>query len=284
MPYYIDNYGYAHYHEPAGTEAEWLPMNEQGTLADPSLAQFTPDQIAAGELAPSAITNIDRYEALYDEQGDFEPYVPDAKYTTPIVNDPYSQTWGSMAVPALGVLAPEQPDVLTAGVNIDLGAAAKIAAMLGVAVSWVVENWDSVSHMVGEAFDMVTGFDDVPQLGDNPIDAITGFDDVGGSSMTTGNYPVIPGTDIVLQGPGVPEPYPGYIAKEWAGIGGSRFYLLINGRVVVRKKNGVWKVVRRPKMLHMKASNPRVGDVIKADKIISRATKVFAKRMRKAKR
>jgi len=103
----------------------------------------------------------------------------------------------------------------------------------------------------------------------------------GETKMADNNGLVIPGTDIVLQGPGNKEPYPGYIAKEWAGIGGSRFYLLINGRVVVRRKNGTWKLIRRPKMLHMKVSNPRMGDVVKADKIVSRVAKVLRKRLKK---
>ena len=90
---------------------------------------------------------------------------------------------------------------------------------------------------------------------------------------------VIPGTSIGLGGPFAPEPSAGMIAKEWAGIGGSRFYLLINGRVVVRKRNGTWKLIKRVRMLHMKISNPRMGDVVKADKIVARTAKILRKRL-----
>lgn len=97
--------------------------------------------------------------------------------------------------------------------------------------------------------------------------------------------PVIPGTGMAgvggvpLGGPFAPEPPASMIAKEWAGIGGSRFYLLINGRVVVRKANGTWKLIKRVRMLHMKISNPRMGDVVKADKIVARTAKILRKRL-----
>ena len=41
MPYYIDKSGNAHYHEPPGTERQWLPRDPvTGMLNDMSLAQY----------------------------------------------------------------------------------------------------------------------------------------------------------------------------------------------------------------------------------------------------
>jgi len=103
---------------------------------------------------------------------------------------------------------------------------------------------------------------------------------IGGLGGNGGGVSVIPGTDIALGGPFAPEPAAGMIAKEWGGIGGSRFYLLINGRVVVRKSNGTWRLIKRPKMLHMKISNPRMGDVVKADRIVARTAKILRRRLK----
>ncbi len=105
---------------------------------------------------------------------------------------------------------------------------------------------------------------------------ISGLLGIGGGT----NVATIPGTDIALGGPGAAEPSAGIIVKEWAGIGGSRFYLLVNGKVVVRKRNGVWRLIRRPKMLHMKVSNPRMGDVVRADRIVARTAKILRKRLK----
>ena len=121
-------------------------------------------------------------------------------------------------------------------------------------------------------------------LGLGEGEGLLGNDLLGGNGDMSMQYPVIPGTDIVLQGPGAAEPYPKYIVKEWAGIGGSRFYLLINGRVAVRKRNGVWKMIRRPAMLHMKLTNPRMGDIVKADRAIQKVVKVIKKRLPSARK
>ena len=101
---------------------------------------------------------------------------------------------------------------------------------------------------------------------------------LGGNGAAIGA--VIPGTDIALGGPGAAEPSASIIAKQWKGIGGSQFYQLINGKVVVRKANGVWRLIRRPKMLHMKVSNPRMGDVVKANKIVARTAKILKRRLK----
>ena len=104
----------------------------------------------------------------------------------------------------------------------------------------------------------------------------------GNGGVTTGgtSTSLVPGTSIPLVGPFAPEPPAQLIAKEWGGIGGSRFYLLINGKMVVRKRNGVYKLIKRPRMLHMKVSNPRMGDVVKADKIVARTAKILRRRLK----
>jgi hypothetical protein len=95
-----------------------------------------------------------------------------------------------------------------------------------------------------------------------------------------GGTQMIPGTTIPLVGPFALEPPAQMTVKQWAGIGGSQFYLLVNGRIVVRKANGVYKVIKRPHMLHMKTSNPRMGDVVKADRIVARTAKILRRRLK----
>lgn len=155
---------------------------------------------------------------------------------------------------------------------------AQVAAALGATIAWVTANWGWIAPLatiilggigiasVDDLFDYVGG---------------DGASSPGGTTEMSNGLMVIPGTDIVLQGPGEPEPYPKMIVKEWAGIGGSRFYLLINGRVAVRRKNHTWHLIRRPRMLHMKVSNPRMGDVVKADRIVQRTAKILRRRLKK---
>lgn len=58
----------------------------------------------------------------------------------------------------------------------------------------------------------------------------------------------IPGTNIILQGPGLAEPYPAMIVKEWVA-NGSQFYLLTDGRIAVYSKSKKrWKAYRPPKL------------------------------------
>lgn len=69
-----------------------------------------------------------------------------------------------------------------------------------------------------------------------------------GNNLLGGDVSTIPGTNIILQGPGLPEPYPQQIVKEWHA-NGSQFYLLTDGRIAVySKKTGRWKAFRPPKL------------------------------------
>lgn len=69
-----------------------------------------------------------------------------------------------------------------------------------------------------------------------------------GNNLLGGDVSTIPGTDIVLQGPGLPEPYPRQIVKEWVA-NGSQFYLLTDGRIAVYSRSKRrWKAYRPPKL------------------------------------
>lgn len=69
-----------------------------------------------------------------------------------------------------------------------------------------------------------------------------------GNNLLGGDVSTIPGTNIILQGPGLPEPYPQQIVKEWSA-NGSQFYQLTDGRIAVySKKTGRWKAFRPPKL------------------------------------
>jgi len=160
----------------------------------------------------------------------------------------------------------QEPDVLQAGI----GWGAIIPFLMGLgakAIPIITKFWPQIAAFMGGA----TLSTVISQLG--------GGNGGNGTGLTT-----IPGTDISLGGPFAPEPPAAMIAKEWGGIGGSRFYLLTNGRIAVRKANGTWKLIRRVKMLHMKSTNPRLGDVVKADRIIQRAVKVVRRRLPSARR
>lgn len=71
---------------------------------------------------------------------------------------------------------------------------------------------------------------------------------IGGINLLGGDTTTIPGTDIILQGPGLAEPYPSMIVKEW-NANGSQFYLLTDGRIAVySKRTKRWKAYRPPKL------------------------------------
>ncbi len=77
---------------------------------------------------------------------------------------------------------------------------------------------------------------------------------------------------------GIPS---GWVAYSW-DTGTARFYRLIDGRIAVQKKNGVWKVYRAKKHIVV-SSNPRIGTFNRAakrfDKLEKRLTKkVYVRR------
>ena len=49
MPYFEDKYGYYHYHEPPGTEEQWLERDESGYI-DPQLAQIKKEDVTTAFL------------------------------------------------------------------------------------------------------------------------------------------------------------------------------------------------------------------------------------------
>jgi len=250
---------------------EEYPVNEYGQEVSASGVAWVNvgDYTAAVQAAGITSEDDPDLAAIVEEFANMPPAVVD---TTPVEN-------------YYGELIPEvMPPIVTMGIS--PGVVLAIAAMIGESIDWVQENWESVSYLASVALDFLAGPLDETILGGTGLSPETilfepgpEYPGSGGQPMTMSNYPMIPGTDIVLQGPGNPEPYPAYIAKEWAGIGGSRFYLLITGDTVVRRKNGTWRKIRRPAMLHMKISNPRMGDVVKADKVVNRVAKVMKKRL-----
>lgn len=91
---------------------------------------------------------------------------------------------------------------------------------------------------------------------------------------------IVPSFPGLFGGNGGGNGAPSGVVKSWDGIGGSKFFLLVNGRTIVRKRNGVMKLMRKPRMLHMKISNPRMGDVVKADKVVRRVAKILRRRLK----
>lgn len=84
-----------------------------------------------------------------------------------------------------------------------------------------------------------------------------------------GGASVIPGTNIPLGGPFLPEPPAAMIAKEW-NTGTAQFYQLIDGRIAVySKKKGTWKAYRPAKHIVV-SRNPRMGTLLKASRRIDK--------------
>lgn len=92
-----------------------------------------------------------------------------------------------------------------------------------------------------------------------------------------GQKGLIPGTMIPLVGPFAPEPPASMIAKEWS-TGTARFYMLIDGSIVTRRKTGVWKRWRPAKHIVV-SRNPRMGTLVRAHKRTSALMKHFERRV-----
>jgi hypothetical protein len=116
-----------------------------------------------------------------------------------------------------------------------------------------------------------------PQLAIGGAGLLGGLLTSGGGN---GGQQVIPGTTIALGGPGAPEPPAWMIVKEW-NTGTARFYRLIDGRIAVRNKLGMWKIFRPHKNIVL-SRNPRVNDLLrvypKIDKLVGRLAARAAKR------
>ena len=67
------------------------------------------------------------------------------------------------------------------------------------------------------------------------------------------------------------------VAYSW-NTGTATFYRLTDGRIAVRRKNGIWKVWRPQKHIVV-SRNPRTGTLIKADKRIDKLMRGLARRM-----
>lgn len=85
---------------------------------------------------------------------------------------------------------------------------------------------------------------------------------------------------VLLQGPGEKEPYPGMIAKEWT-VNNAHFFLLIDGRIVVRSyKTGRVKVYRPQKHIVL-SRNPKVKDLLRGAKRVDNLLLRFDRRVKK---
>lgn len=84
-----------------------------------------------------------------------------------------------------------------------------------------------------------------------------------------------------LMGPGLPVMdgrIPGdWIAYSW-DTGTATFYRLIDGRIAVQRRNGIWKVYRPQKHIVV-PRNPRIGTLIRADKRVGRMLNSLKKRI-----
>jgi len=98
-----------------------------------------------------------------------------------------------------------------------------------------------------------------------------------GLNILGGQEGYIPGTVIPLGGPGAPEPPAALIAKEWS-TGTARFYMLIDGRICCRKKNGVWKIWRPKKHIVLPRGTTTLAQAVKAQVYLDRMWRTVAKR------
>lgn len=83
---------------------------------------------------------------------------------------------------------------------------------------------------------------------------------------------VVPG--MTPWGMGMPPPE--IVAYTW-NTGTAIFYRLIDGRIAVQRKNGVWKVYRAQKHIVV-PRNPRIATLIRADKRTDRLMNTLARR------
>lgn len=92
------------------------------------------------------------------------------------------------------------------------------------------------------------------------------------------HYVNVPGPGwLALGGPGLKEPPAYMVVKEWRA-GEAQFYKLIDGRVAVySRKKGTWKVFRPQKHIVL-SRNPKVNDLIRADRKIDVLMKALARR------
>lgn len=90
-----------------------------------------------------------------------------------------------------------------------------------------------------------------------------------------GQLPGMGGIPIV--GPGAPEPAAQYIAKEWS-TGTARFYMLIDGSICCRKKNGVWKRWKPARHIVI-PRDPKIGTLLRAHKKVNTLVNRLAKRV-----
>ena len=84
-------------------------------------------------------------------------------------------------------------------------------------------------------------------------------------------------------GKGYPEAFGGIgVAYSWS-TGTAVFFRLMDGRIAVQKKNGVWKLYR-PKKHIVLSTNPRLSQLRKFDRAYSRLNKMVSKFKGKPKR
>lgn len=115
-----------------------------------------------------------------------------------------------------------------------------------------------------------------------------GVDMADGSTAITvsGGMAAIDG--VVLQGPGVKEPYPGMIAKSWTirfdskqGDFKVQYWRLIDGRVLSHnQRTGIYHIWRPKKHLVL-TSSPRIGQLVKAARLINRLTVKSDKKLKR---
>jgi len=87
----------------------------------------------------------------------------------------------------------------------------------------------------------------------------------------------VPGPGITTSG--IPGTYQSEVpVKKWY-TGTATFYLMNTGRIAVQKKNGVWKVYRPARHIVL-SRNPRVGNLMKAERRFVSLTKGLGRTIR----
>lgn len=152
----------------------------------------------------------------------------------------------------------------------------------------MVDTVRTTLDVLGMIFPDLSWFTDVLGVGYSAYQGVTGEPGTNqGGNMATGDaYTGTQVRDVTVGGPGVPEPTNVTVVKQWSIVANSQvlnqtwrvyFFKLADGRTMCynpMKKE--WKIWKAKKSIVI-SSNPRVGDIRKAERAVQGAEKKLAK-------
>jgi len=171
--------------------------------------------------------------------------------------------------------AADPPPVVTAGVGGIVGTTAAAAISGGGAIAVITPVLTSLglSSMIPVAAALagagLTVYSILQALGLGAGGGLFGINLLGGDTTVVNG--------IIMGGPGAAEPPAGMIAKEWS-TGTARFYLLTDGRICCRKRNGVWRVWRPKRHIVLPRGTTTLSQAVKAQRYLDRLWSTVAKR------